>query len=151
MEKAPGGTVSEKILLQSCDWSVDLKLWWKRAEHLSLSRNWRLKCYIHMALWNCITFCHTALSILSKAPLLQCYENTSRGVFDLCAFECDFQCFLHFSVLLLKNAPPTHRHFLALTSEYAATLKHSTPNALLSYEGTHSNAKHGNELTFSVG
>lgn len=86
MEKAPGGTVSEKMLLQPCDWSVDLKLWWKRAKHLSLSGNWCLKCYICMAIWKCITFYHTALSTLSKVPLLQCYKNTSRGVLDLWAW-----------------------------------------------------------------
>lgn len=66
--EAPRGAVSEEILLQPCEWSVDSKLWWKRAERLS---SWNATYA-----WHCesaFTFFHTSLSSLSKAPLLQCY------------------------------------------------------------------------------
>lgn len=66
--EAPRGAVSEEILLQPCDWSVDSKLWWKRAERLS---SWNATYA-----WHCesaFSFFHTSLSSLSKAPLLQCY------------------------------------------------------------------------------
>lgn len=138
---------------------------------LSLSGNWRLKCYIRVALWKCITFFHTALSTLSKATLLQCYENTSRGVFDLCAFECDFQCPLHLSVLLLditslpssptfpgsewplSNQPlsntqhqdETHWEHLRSEGKRQKYIYFFFENALPSYAGTNSNAKHVNE------
>lgn len=101
--EAPRGAVSEKILLQPCDWSVDSKLWWKRAE--------RLKRYIRMTLWKCITFFHTSLSRLSKAPLLQCYQNTSRGDFDLWAFPMcpsisQWFCWTHNSSLFSPSFLP---------------------------------------------
>lgn len=122
--KAPGGTVSEKILLQPCDWSVDLKLWWKRAERLSLAiAGWNAIYACHSE--KCITFFHTALSTLSKAPLLQCYQNTSRGESDLCAFECDFQCPLHFSGVLFNCLSLSLPRSLWVTSRWPATLAHS--------------------------
>lgn len=53
----------------------------------ALSANCRLQCYIRMTLWKCITFFSTQpFQPSSKAPLLHCYRNTSRGEFDLCAF-----------------------------------------------------------------
>ncbi len=57
--KAPGGTMSVKILLQPCDWSVDLMLWWKRAERLSLA----------IAGWNAIYtwHCESALPFPTQA------------------------------------------------------------------------------------
>lgn len=61
--KAPGGTVSEKILLQHCDWSVDLKLWWKRAERLFLA----------IAGWNAIYACHSESALpFSTQPFQPC-------------------------------------------------------------------------------
>lgn len=122
--KAPRGAVSEKIRVQHCDWSVDSKLWWKRAERLS--GNCRVKCYIRMTLWKCITFFHTSLSSLSKAPLLQCYKNTSRGDFDLCAFECDFQC----PPPCLSGSVQHNSSFLAILS---ASLAHSLSPCMTSW------------------
>lgn len=68
---------------------------------------------------------HTALSTHSKA-VLQCYENTSRGEFDLCAFQCDFECpppFLSSSVE--HNFSLFLSHSSWVTSQWPATLAHS--------------------------
>ncbi len=93
----------------------------------ALSGNCRLKCYIRMPQWKCITFFHTALSTLSKAPLLQSYKNTSRGEFDLCAFECDFQSPHYFSVVLLNITSPFLSIFLPRSPSDLLVTSHSRP------------------------
>lgn len=100
--KAPEGTVSEKILLQSCYWSVDLKVWWKRAEQLALAiAGWNATYTWHYE--SALPLSTQPFKLFPKPAPLQCYENTSWGEFDLCKLKCNFQCPFHSLVILLHT------------------------------------------------
>lgn len=129
--KAPGGTVSEKILLQPCDWSVDLKLWWKRAERL-LSGNCQLKCYIRVPLWKCITFLHAAhFNPLQSPTAAMLRKYIKRWVWFVCIWVWFPMSppFLSSSVetrlLLFSQSPPPPRSLsnLSVTS-HSCPLRH---------------------------
>lgn len=95
----------------------------------ALSANCRLQCYIRMTLWKCITFFSTQpFQPSSKAPLLHCYRNTSRGEFDLCAFPMSPPSLSSSVEHNFSLFSPSPRHCIsAVTSRRPATrcpLKH---------------------------
>lgn len=91
MEKHRGGSVSEKILLQHCDWSVDLKLWWKRAEPQR----------------KCITFSTQHFQAFPKPFCCDVTKIHQEVRFDLCESEGYFQCGSPFLSSCVEHACPS--------------------------------------------